>query len=81
MDFQKFLAFIEKHNALEGFNLTAVLLQKLFAEIDPHKKTFLTLKDWLGAFQSFNGYEHLMVELKNFMQCQFAGVESAFFFL
>jgi len=50
VNFDRFKAFVDKHNALKGFNLTTTLMQKLFAEIDPHKKTFLTLKDWLSAF-------------------------------
>jgi hypothetical protein len=45
---------VTKHNALKGFNLTTQLLQKVFAELDPHKKTFLTLKDWLSSFAAFN---------------------------
>ena len=57
-----------------------MLKQKLFAEIDPHKKTFLSIKDWINAFQTFTQYEHLMVELKNFLQVQFANSESAFYF-
>jgi len=79
--FEKFVEFLDKHNACVGFNLTQHLYQKLFAELDPHKKTFLTLKDWLSAFQSFNDNEHLITELKNFMQCQFANETSAFYFL
>ena len=79
--FEKFVEFLDKHNACVGFNLTKHLYQKLFAELDPHKKTFLTLKDWLSAFGSFNDNEHLITELKNFMQCQFANVNSAFYFL
>jgi len=39
--------------------LTVPLYQKLYAEMDPHKKTFLVEKDWLNAFQAFNNHEHL----------------------
>jgi len=56
-------------------------MQKLYAEIDPHKKTFLNLKDWLSAFQTFSMRDTLMIELKNFLQVQFANSESAFAFL
>lgn len=34
----------------------------------------------MNAFQTFTQDEHLMVELKNFLQVQFANSESAFFF-
>ena len=30
------------------------LLQKLFGEIEPHKKTYMTIKDWKSAFGTFN---------------------------
>ena len=79
--FDKFVEFLDRHNACVGFNLTEQLYQKLFAELDPHKKTFLTLKDWLSAFGTFNDNEHLITELKNFMQCQFANETSAYYFL
>lgn len=52
----------------------------MFAEIDPHKKTYLAVADWRTAFQTFNERDHLMVELKNFLQVQFANSSSAFFF-
>ena len=68
VNFECFMNFIDKHDALKGFNLTKELKQKLFAEIDPHKKTFLNLKDWLSSFKIFDVKDHLMVELKNFVQ-------------
>lgn len=33
--------------------MTLPLMQKLFAEIDPHKKGYLTFSDWVNAFQAF----------------------------
>jgi hypothetical protein len=78
--FSRFVDFIKKNDALLGFNLTLPLQQKLFAFLDPHKKSFLSLKDWLSAFQSFDQNDHLMVELKNFLQCQFVNCDSAFEF-
>ena len=30
--------------------MTLPLIQKLFAELDPHKKGYLTESDWLNAF-------------------------------
>jgi Fe-S-cluster formation regulator IscX/YfhJ len=68
VDFVSFMKFIDKHDALKGFNLTSDLKQKLFAEIDPHKKSFVSLKDWLSAFSTFDEVDHVMVEFKNFAQ-------------
>ena len=81
MDFDSFMKFIEKHDALKGFSLTSDLKQKLFSELDPHKKTYLAKKDWISAFQVFDEGDHIMVELKNFMQSQFVDSKSAFEFL
>jgi hypothetical protein len=44
---------VDKHHALEGFNLTMPLLQKLFAELDAHKKGHLNFNDWTSAFGAF----------------------------
>ena len=79
--FQQFYDFIIKLDALPGFNLTTSLFQKLFAEMDPHRKTYLTLKDWVNSLSVFNKDDHIMIELKNFLQCQFANADSAFTFL
>jgi len=54
VDFAKFQNFVQKNQGLHGFNITQCLLQKIFAEMDPHKKTYMDLKDWLSAFQLFN---------------------------
>ena len=50
VSFLSFSNFVDKNEALRGFNLTEPLMQKLFAYIDPHKKSFISLKDWLSAF-------------------------------
>jgi hypothetical protein len=48
--FEQFKKFIEKNHSLQGFNMTLPLMQKLFAELDPHKKGYLTESDWKNAF-------------------------------
>jgi hypothetical protein len=53
MTFDQFKKFVERLHALNGFNMTEPLLQKLFVEIDPHKKGFLNETDWTNAFQPF----------------------------
>ena len=65
LTFEQFKKFVEKLHALNGFNMTAPLLQQLFAEIDPHKKGFLTEHDWIHAFQPFRHSEQILIELKN----------------
>lgn len=62
--------------------MTLPLIQKLFAELDPHKKGYLVESDWLNAFKPFNYNEQILIELKNAIQCSFSDCESAFeFFL
>lgn len=46
VNFGCFKAFVSRHNMLTNFSLTDILFQQLFAELDPHKKTFLTETDW-----------------------------------
>ena len=58
--------------------MTSDLLQKLFAELDPHKKTYLTLKDWESCFKLFDQKAHLIIDFKNFIQFYFADVKSAY---
>lgn len=69
VNFEDFKSFIEKHDVLAGFDITVQLLRQLFAELDPHKKTYLSFKDWQSAFKAFDYYELLGVELKNYLQC------------
>lgn len=62
--------------------MTLPLLQKLFAEIDPHKKGYLNEHDWINAFQAFKHDDQNLIELKNAVQVSFSDCESAFqFFL
>ena len=53
LTYERFKVWMEKHNILEGFNLTDALLQELFSELDPHKKGNVTETDWINAFGSF----------------------------
>ena len=53
MNYGGFKTYVDTTNALEGFNLTEPLLQKLFAELDAHKKGYLDLNDWNSAFGTF----------------------------
>lgn len=80
--FNQFQEFLEREQALQGFNLTQPLIQKLFSELDPHKKGFLNINDWRNAFKTFNAAEQLVVELKNAVQATFSNCDSCYqFFL
>jgi hypothetical protein len=48
--FEQFKKFAEDNRALVGYNMTLPLLQKLFSELDPHKKGYVTENDWVNAF-------------------------------
>lgn len=63
--FEQFKKFIEGNQALTGFNMTLPLIQKLFAELDPHKKGYLVENDWMNAFSAFNYEDQLLIELRN----------------
>ena len=78
--FDDFKAFIDKENALSGFNLTVPLMQRLYSELDPHKKGFLSQNDWNNAFQTFNWNDQLLIELKHIIQNSFANCDSVFSF-
>jgi len=54
LTFEQLKNFFAKTEALKGFNLTGALLHELFAELDPHKKGFLTINDWSQTFKEFN---------------------------
>ena len=78
--FDQFKRFIENNQALAGFNMTLPLIQKLYAELDPHKKGFLTESDWVNALAAFNYNDQIFIELKNAIQVSFSDCESAFAF-
>jgi len=80
VSFENFKSFIEKENALAGFNLTITLMERLYSELDPHKKGSLNENDWKNAFQTFNWNEQLLIELKHIIQSTFANCDSVFSF-
>lgn len=42
--------WVESNQALRGFNLTEGLYKRLFSDLDPHKKGYLTENDWINSF-------------------------------
>lgn len=55
MTFKQFTDWIEKNQILHGFNLTEKLMQQLFADLDPHKKGYLSDLDWENGFGNYFG--------------------------
>ena len=76
--FEQFKNFMERHQCLQGFNLTVGLTQQLFSELDPHRKGYLLENDWVNAFRSFNYKDQTLIEVKNSIQCSFANCDSAY---
>lgn len=79
--FDLFKSFVEAQDCLQGLNLTVPLLQRLFSELDPHKKGFINRNDWKNAFKQFVWKDQLFIELKNIAQSTFQDAESLFQFL
>lgn len=48
--FSNFVKWVNEVNALRGFDLTDRMMQELFADLDSHKKGYLTESDWEIAF-------------------------------
>ena len=80
VSFENFKLFVDKQDCLSGLNLTVPLMQRLFSELDPHKKGFINLNDWKNAFKSFNWNEQILIELKNVAQSTFTDSDSVFSF-
>ena len=80
LKYAQFSEFLDREHAFQGFNLTQPLIQKLFSELDPHKKGFMNINDWRNAFKSFKTSDQLIVELKNVVQSTFTSCDSVFHF-
>lgn len=78
LTFEQFRTWVTAHNALAGFNLTNDLLQQLYADLDWHKKGYLTLQDWTQAFHNYQWQDQLMKELKDAVRANFADIRTAF---
>lgn len=74
--FDHFKSFVDSQDCLHGLNLTVPLLQRLFSELDPHKKGFINITDWKNAFKSFGWKDQLVIEIKNIAQNTFTDCES-----
>jgi len=95
MEYAQFGKWIENNRILSGFDMTERLLQKLFADLDPHKKGYLSESDWKNAFCNFfiwsniyiylGGYSarrQILSEVQEAIRTNYNDIESAFnFFL
>jgi hypothetical protein len=73
---------------LKGFNLTSILVQQLFAYMDPHKKGYLTQVDWINTFSNYYKFKDVIGginhngfnidEVYNVFQSSFNNVTEAF---
>ena len=82
--FNDFLKFHEKNCELfnNGFNLTKDELLSIYTSLDSHKKKYLTLQDLKNKLQIFNFYNKMHIDVKNFIQENFAnGVDAFKFFI
>ena len=68
------MEFVNKLQALKGFNITTSLLRELFSAIDPHKKGFISKNDWINSFSGFNWGQQTYDELKSTILGSFSGV-------
>ena len=80
--FEHFQQWVDANQALRGFNLTRDLYQQLFAYLDPHRKGYLSMKDWETAFGKFNYSLQSFQEIKDAIRSNFCDINAAFqFFL
>ena len=52
MLFQNFMTWVQKSSALVGFEPTEEQIKIVFSDLDPHKKGYLTERDWILAFSN-----------------------------
>jgi hypothetical protein len=78
MTYSHFASWIEKSQALAGFNLTERLLQQLFADLDPHKKGYLTFFDWENSFGGYNFHDQIFAEVQEAFNANYSDIGSTF---
>jgi len=76
--YKTFKAWIEDNNVLQGFNLTSNLMMQFFADLDPHRKGYLTYNDWQLAFQNYNWNTQILDEFRNILYTNFTSIDAAF---
>ena len=75
---EQFTNWVEKNQILSGFNLTQELLEKLFANLDPHRKAYITESDFCTAFGGINYKSQCIQEIKDAIRSNFQDTQTAF---
>ncbi|EGR32180.1 hypothetical protein IMG5_093040 [Ichthyophthirius multifiliis] len=78
--YSQFEQWVEKSRALQGFNLNNQLIQQVFSDLDPHKKGYLTKKDWIQNFSVFNFQIQMIKEVQETVNSSFSTMQEAFNF-
>lgn len=81
MTLKQLTGWIDSIQALQGFNLTDKLIQTLFADLDPHKKGYLTQTDWENAFGGYNFGAQIKTEVQECFYSHFTSVSECFNYL
>ena len=74
----QFIKWVESNQVLGGFNLTQQLLEKLFADLDPHRKAYITEQDWSHSFSGISYQSQCIKELKDAVRSNFSEPSPAF---
>jgi len=82
MKYAQFHKWIEGNRILSGFNMTERLIQKLFADLDPHKKGYLSEIDWFNAFSGYDASQQILLEVQEVIASNYDSIDNAYeFFL
>ena len=63
MKYEQFVKYTETSNGLTGFDLTEKCMHQLFSSLDIHKKSYLSVSDWVTAFSKYNYKNTIKVEI------------------
>lgn len=75
---EQFIKWVEANQILRGFNLTQQLLERLFADLDPHRKAYVTENDWTHAFAEYSYQDQCLKEIKDAIRSNFSDTRPAF---
>ena len=75
---EQFGNWVERNQILSGFNLTQELQEKLFANLDPHRKAYMTENDFCTAFGGINYRSQCIQEIKDAIRSNFLDTQTAF---
>lgn len=73
-----FSNWLNKTRVLNSYRLTAQLVQELFAYLDPHKKGFISIKDWELCLGTFSYSSNCLQEVRDAIRSNFSDVKVAF---